>query len=251
MLGSMLKTIAATAAFAVVHSTLASSAVKQQAAGLVGERNRNGLYRVFFIAQSALTASLLAMYLRQLPSREIYRVEGLPAGLMQTFRGAALLAGFWAARQIGIARVSGVEALVAWSRNGAVPSEPVAQGPALDNRGLARTAGRFAWSRHPLNLVPLPVLWLSPVMTTTLLAFNIATTFYLAVGSLHEESRLRQAYGAAYEAYLKSGVPFYLPAFHRSAMQAISRLCEPRSDGSLTHKDGVRTTAMVSGSVQR
>ena len=50
---SMLKVAAATAVFGVAHSVLASRTAKRAAAETFGERNRNGLYRVFYIAQSA------------------------------------------------------------------------------------------------------------------------------------------------------------------------------------------------------
>jgi methanethiol S-methyltransferase len=74
-----------------------------------------------------------------------------------------------------------------------------------------RIAGPFRWSRHPLNFWPLPILWLHPRMTTNLLAFNAAATIYLVIGSVHEEARLRNAYGTDYIAYQQSEVPFYLP----------------------------------------
>ena len=71
--------------------------------------------------------------------------------------------------------------------------------------------GPFRYTRHPLNLAPLPVLWLNPVMTANLAVFNLAATVYFVAGSWHEEQRLRAAYGDAYEEYRRSGVPFYLP----------------------------------------
>jgi hypothetical protein len=48
-------------------------------------------------------------------------------------------------------------------------------------------------------------------MTVKLLAFNLAATVYLIVGSWHEEARLRAAYGRPYERYRDSGTPFYWP----------------------------------------
>lgn len=213
---NMLKVTLATAAFAVTHSVLASRPAKQAATRLFGRRNRNGLYRVLFIAQSAVTFALLAAYIRRLPGRELYRVQGPLAWLMHAGQGGAILYATAAARQVGFRRIVGLESFGCWLGDGPVPPEPEAQGPAFDDQGKRHGIGPFAWSRHPLNFAPLPVLWLWPRMTTTLLAFNAAATVYLVVGSLHEEVRLRQAYGEAYCAYQRSGIAFYLPRPVRS-----------------------------------
>jgi protein-S-isoprenylcysteine O-methyltransferase Ste14 len=63
-------------------------------------------------------------------------------------------------------------------------------------------------------------------MTTSLLAFNTAATIYLAVGSLHEEARLREAFGAEYDAYLNSGVSFYVPVPARSGLERTSAMAK-------------------------
>jgi hypothetical protein len=126
-----------------------------------------------------------------------------------------------AARQVGVRRIFGLESFTAWLGNGPVPPEPEAQGPALDAEGRRHAAGPFAWSRHPLNFAPVPIFWLWPRMTTSLLAFNAAATAYLVIGSLHEEARLQEAFGADYAAYQRSGVPFYLPAPQRGAVESM------------------------------
>ncbi len=219
---SMFKVAAATAAFGVVHSLLASRAAKRAAASHLGERNRNGLYRVFYIGQSLVTFGMLAAYIRRQPGRELYRVEGPLALLMHAVQAGAVAYATSAAGQVGLRRITGLESLLAWLGDGPVPPEPEAQGPALDGEGSEHAAGPFAWSRHPLNFAPLPVLWLWPRMTTNLLAFNVAATVYLVVGSLHEEARLREAFGDEYDAYRDSGVPFYVPAPQRSALEPTS-----------------------------
>src|SRR5437588_841547 len=100
----------------------------------------------------------------------------------------------------------------------ALASRP-AKRAATRTLGERHAIGPFAWSRHPLNFAPLPILWLWPRMTTSLLAFNTAATIYLVVGSLHEEARLREAFGDDYVAYLDSGVPFYVPLPARSGLE--------------------------------
>lgn len=208
---SMLKVAAATTLFAGVHSALASRFAKRAAAELFGERNRNGLYRSFYIAQSVVTFGLLTAYIGRQPYRELYRVTGPPAALMHLVQAGMFVYVTTAAMQVGIRRITGLQNLLQWLGDGHVPREPEAQGPAFNADGLDRSPGPFAWSRHPLNFAPLPILWLMPTMTTRLLAFNTTATIYFVIGSLHEESRLRQAYGSRYEAYRRSGVPFYVP----------------------------------------
>jgi methanethiol S-methyltransferase len=228
---SMLKVAAATAAFGVVHSALASRTAKRATARHFGERNRNGLYRVFYIGQSLVTFGMLAAYIRRQPNRELYRVEGPLAYLMHAIQAGALVYATAAAGQVGLRRITGLESFLAWLGDGPIPQEPEAQGPALDDEGRQHAAGPFAWSRHPLNFAPLPIFWLWPRMTTNLLAFNTAATIYLVVGSLHEEARLREACGDDYDAYLNSGVPFYIPALERSGLELTSAIANENDSG--------------------
>lgn len=230
---NMLKVAAATALFGLVHSALASRTAKKTAEKLLGTRNRNGLYRVVFIAQSAATFAVLVEYIRRLPSRELYQVTGSGAITMHAGQLAGAIAALSAAHQIGLSRVTGLENLCAWLKGDTVGSEPEAQGPALDEVGLQRAAGPFAWSRHPLNFAPIAILWLCPRMTTSLLAFNLAATAYLVLGSLHEEARLNEAYGDEYAKYQDSGVSFYLPTPRHSAKLAIESLLEQRQSTRL------------------
>lgn len=213
---SMLKVAAATAAFGVVHSALASRAAKRAAVFTIGERNRNGLYRGIYNGQALVTFGLLAAYIRRQPGRELYRIEGPLAYLMHAIQAGAVVYVVGATNQIGLQRISGLESFLAWLGDGPVPPAPEGQGPALDDEGLQRAAGPFAWSRHPLNFAPLPIFWLWPRMSTNLLVFNTAATIYMVLGSLHEETRLRQAYGDRYEAYIKSGIPFYVPSLSQN-----------------------------------
>ena len=225
---SMFKVIAATTAFAIVHSALASHGAKRAATKTFGERHRNGLYRVVFITQSAVTFAVLAAYMRRQPSREIYRVRPPVSLAMHGAQVTALVYATAAARQVGIRRIVGLTSFVAWLGEGPVLPEPEAQGPALDEQGLARHAGPFSWSRHPLNFAPLPILWLWPRMTTNLLAFNAAATVYLVIGSLHEESRLREVFGDKYIAYERSDVAFYLPSPDRNAADSMASVVNPQ-----------------------
>jgi protein-S-isoprenylcysteine O-methyltransferase Ste14 len=211
----LVKTIVATALFGLVHSALASRQAKDLAAACLGRRNRNAFYRLFFIGQSFVTLAVLAAYLWRLPDRVLYHIRGWPAALLRLGQAASLLYAVAAAYHAGLTRITGLASAAAWLRGSAVvPPEPEAQGPVpvLASAGAMRVTGPFAHSRHPLNLAPVPIFWLWPRMTLKLAVFNLVSTLYLVVGSLHEEARLRAAYGAPYDRYRSSGVPFYLPA---------------------------------------
>jgi methanethiol S-methyltransferase len=207
------KLVIATVLFAAVHSGLASLQAKRFASRLFGQRMRNAWYRPMYLLQSVASAGLLYGYARRLPDRTLYdlkRSQWVP--LLQAARIGAILYAVWAAHEVGLAEILGLRSLSAWAEKQAeVPPEPEAQGPALVGQ-VMKVTGPFRMSRHPLNLSPLPVLWLRPRMTRNLLLFNLLATAYLILGSVHEESRLEIAYGDAYRRYQHSYVPFYLPS---------------------------------------
>ena len=208
----MIQAAGATAAFGVLHSMLASRAAKEAAAGLVGERNRDGLYRAFFNVQATVTTGMLVAYVARRPGRELYRVRGPARAAMHAGQAASLVMVVAAAHEVGMLRFGGLRSLAAWAAGGPVPPSPEAQGPAPNGEGRLEAGGPFRLSRHPTNFWALPVLWLWPRMTTPLLAFNVAATVYFVIGSKREEERLLEAYGAEYRRYVRSGVPFYVPA---------------------------------------
>src|SRR4030067_811814 len=70
--------------------------------------------------------------------------------------------------------------------------------------------GLYRYVRPPLSTAGAAFLWLTPIMTTTLLALYSAFTAYLYLGSLHEERRLRAEFGEAYTNYQRR-VPRMIP----------------------------------------
>jgi hypothetical protein len=177
----------------------------------LGERTRNGLYRPFYLVQSFATGAVLYAFCRKLPDRDLNELHGPVRAVMQAGRIAALLWAVWSAKEVGIAEILGMKpALQLASGRAEVEPEPEAQGPSMSGEHM-NASGQFSLSRHHLNFAPLPVFWLRPKMTRNLLAFNVLATAYLALGSVHEASRLRKAYGRSYEDYERSGIPFFIP----------------------------------------
>lgn len=204
--------VCAAAIYCAVHSAFASKPAKRTAARLFGASAADAFYRIFFNAQSVVGLAALALYGRRLPDRRLYEVTGAREIAMRVVQASGIAWGIWTARQVGITELLGVKPLLQAMVNQS-PDPPEAQGPRLD--GGKGIRGPFLASRHPLNFAPIPAFWATPLMTLNRLVFNVVGTVYLVLGSIHEEARLKGRYGAEYEAYTRSGVPFFLPDFRR------------------------------------
>lgn len=211
-----LKVCIATIVYAAVHSVLASRKAKQVTQNLIGPRNRNAWCRPFYLAQSVATMVPLVVYIRRQPGKTLYHLRGIAALPFRLAQLGGISWAVYAAYEVGITEILGIRPLRQWlSKEGSIAPEPEAQGPALTGHGLLRVEGPFRFSRHPLNLVPLIVLWMNPRQTTNLAAYNAVSTIYLVLGSWHEEARLRAAYGDVYRQYEKGRIPFYIPRLKR------------------------------------
>ncbi len=211
------KAALATAAYAALHSALASETAKSAAERVVGTRTRNAFYRpIFNVVAVCATAGLLA-YVWTLPDRRLWTARGPAAGAMRVGQGLSLGYLIWAALSQDTLGFTGLPQLWAFARGRPVPREPAGQGPALDDRTHGvRAAGPFARVRQPANIAFVPMLWLNPTLTAKWATFAAAVTAYSALGSLHAERMLRDAYGPAYADYQRR-VPMLVPSLRRPA----------------------------------
>jgi hypothetical protein len=213
MFKSILKIVAATALVVGIHSVLASKAAKKKANELFGERTRNGLYRPLYNGLAIATFGALGLYALTLPNRELYKIRRPFSWLMHSVQFFFMLYLLYGAKEIGFLRFAGVPNFVALATGQSfVPAEPEGQGPILESSDKMKITGPFRFSRHPLNFGMIPIIWLMPRMTVNLAAFNVITTAYLIVGSLHEEKRLVETYGQAYINYRASEINFFVPS---------------------------------------
>ena len=213
------KTFAATLLYSVVHSLFASRSAKRTAARVFGARYRNSFYRAFYLVQSAATLVLLIRYIQRQPTRRLFALQGPAAALLRLLQASGFGWALVAAFEVGYLEILGLRPLFQLlSGVEEIAPEPEAQGPVLHSPSM-RVEGPFQFSRHPLNVAPVIVLWCNPRMTTNLLAYNVCSTVYLVIGSMLEERRLAEAYGEAYRKYQAGGVSFYLPGPSRQRQQ--------------------------------
>jgi hypothetical protein len=217
MFKSIIKIVASTALVVGIHSLLASKAAKKKASELFGERARNGLYRPLYNGLAIATFGALSLYALRLPNRELYKIRRPFSRLMRLVQFFFVLYLLHGAREIGFLKFAGVpniNALV--TGRSFIPVEPEGQGPIIESPGKMKITGPFRFSRHPLNFGMIPIIWLMPRMTVNLAAFNLITTVYLFLGSVHEEKRFVETYGQAYIDYQTSEINFFVPSLTHS-----------------------------------
>jgi methanethiol S-methyltransferase len=179
--------------FGVIHSTLASSRVKAFAARVFGQKASRH-YRLFYVTAAAITSLAYfvpvillrdsPLYEIPVPWRYLTLVLQLGAGilLIVTLFQTSLL------HFIGMATLFGEKT----------------------SADRLITGGFYRYTRHPIYLFSLILLWLLPVMTWNRLALAIGVTVYTLIGSLLEERRLAAQFGQEYLDY-KKHTPWLIP----------------------------------------
>ena len=206
-----LRVVSICALWALMHSILASKQVKDLAHRISGPRYRDGLYRLTFNAQSVVSLLWAARQFSQLPDRELYRVRPPWSWLLRANQVASLGVLLSGVRVMGILRFAGLTPLRDLLTGSDVRPAPEAQGPPSGSDDEMVRSGAFRFSRHPGNLGALGFFMFLPRMTANRTVLIVLVALYVVLGSMHEEYRLRAAYGAAYERYRRV-VPFLVPS---------------------------------------
>jgi protein-S-isoprenylcysteine O-methyltransferase Ste14 len=202
------------ALWALAHSVLASKRTKDLARRISGSRYRDGLYRFAYNAQSVVTLLWAALRFSRLPDRDLYHVRPPWSWLLRASQAASLGVLLSGVRVMGILRFAGLTPLIDLLAGRDVRPAPEAQGPPLGSDEEVVKAGAFRFSRHPGNLGALGFFLFLPRMTSNRAVLLVLVGLYVVLGSMHEEHRLRTAYGAAYERYRRA-VPFLIPGRSR------------------------------------
>lgn len=182
------------AAYGVLHSTLASNRVKNLAA-----RRFSGIfprhYRLFYSLMAVVSTFAYFSAVLLFPDQALYRIQ--PPWLYLT---------------LTIQLVTGVCFISALFQNSLLGFSGLASLLSKRPSGEERltTNGFYRYTRHPLYLFALIMLWLLPVVSWNILALVIGVTVYTLIGSLLEERRLAQQFGQEYADY-KKRTPWLIP----------------------------------------
>jgi len=186
--------------FALVHSLLADPAFKSRARSIIGtafDRWQRLAYNLLALIMTLPFFAILAF----LPARTLYQIPWPWIYIMaggQLLLAAAMISTL---SQTGAGSFLGLDQICNKSRT--------AHGNGLVTKGI------YSRTRNPLFLFAVLILWLSPLMTESLLAFNVLATIYFYLGARHEERSLKAEYGGTYEKY-KRRVPMFLPRLRSS-----------------------------------
>lgn len=188
--------ISATTVYGVIRSGLASWRTRKLAKRLFGEK----IYRAYrlFLTLVTLIGGLGLIYLVDtLPDVKIYSL-GMPWILLTIPVQVLCFAGAMASlRQTDIWDLTGIRRLFR---------------PEKEQTQVLIIRGMYYWVRHPLYICVLLFVWLMPLMTWNILAFNVGITILITIGAVNEEKRLLKSFGEEYAEYQKR-VPMLIPGF--------------------------------------
>lgn len=196
--GPML-TIGAFSLYAIIHSLLATLRAKRTAStrlGTIADRS----YRLIYNLVSGITLIPVLAVPALLPGKTLYQLSGIwlvATTSVQLLSATIILAGMV---QTDLWHFIGFRQLLKRPES--------VQTPMI-------THGLYRYMRHPLYTGGMLFIWFTPVMTTSLLAFNLAATLYLYIGSIFEERRLVVEFGQAYRDYQRH-VPRFIPRPRKS-----------------------------------
>jgi protein-S-isoprenylcysteine O-methyltransferase Ste14 len=180
--------------YGLVHSWLASLGFKAWVQHWLGERGSR-IYRLAYNLFAVVSLLPVLVLPALLPDQPLYAIPFPWLLISLALQGLAVVALLLGLLQTGLWSFLGLSQL-----NGGSPSGP----SKLVVRGLYR------WVRHPLYSAGLVFIWLTPLMTTNLLAFNLGATIYLIVGALFEERKLLREFGEEYANY-RARTPMLVP----------------------------------------
>lgn len=180
--------------YGVLHSLLATLGAKARARQWFGSAT-DRWYRLVYNFVGIVTFLPILGLVAAYPGEQLYVIPTPWSYVTLAGQLLALLALAVGLIQTGIWSFLGFEQMLV--------SSPISQQEMV-------TGGLYRWVRHPLYTAGLVFIWLTPIMTSGLLALNIGLTIYLVVGAIYEERKLVREFGEEYINY-QQNTPMIVP----------------------------------------
>ncbi len=176
-----------------IHSIIARDIVKNPLTKWIGKE----FYKLFYISVAGITQCLLLYFYRPL-SGIVWETHGMLYWVLTFLFLASLSMSGISSLILDYMEVLGVRGILRRMRNQPdPPADLVVRGP-------------YRFTRHPVYLGMIGILWIGPVMTVSRLEFAILGTIYLLVGTFLEDRDTKESLGEAYKEY-SNNVPMIIP----------------------------------------
>ncbi|NYT09276.1 MAG: isoprenylcysteine carboxylmethyltransferase family protein [Methanosarcinales archaeon] len=189
--------------FAAVHSFMDDKVFRRWASRRIGIA-LDRWHRLAFTLLALIMVLPFLYILAFLPDRILYVASWPAFALMAAIEALAAAMLLIALLQTGVLHFLGLT------------------GPVRPEMVVLVTDGFYCHLRNPFFLFAILFLWSSPIMTASLLTFNIMATIYFYLGARHEERSLKEKFGEAYEEY-RQRVPMFLPRIRCRDKRPIDR----------------------------
>lgn len=186
--------------FAVSHSLLASSKLKQLLATQLGDLF--SFYRLFYNIVSLVIIYLIYKYSPR-PDVVIYDLSSPYDILILVPQFLSLFGIFWSLNYFCAKEFLGIEQVKRFINKTYSPDE-------LDEIYTLNINGPYRYIRHPLYFFSFTFLLFRPTMDLFYLTFIFCSSAYFYIGSFFEEKKLVEKFGDIYIDYRRT-VPRFIP----------------------------------------
>lgn len=165
------------------------------------------IYQKAFYAMGSIIVLLLVIVFWQQSHLVVMRAEGFSFWFL---RGVFLFcpAGFlWAVKSLDAFDALGVNVLIDQT------------GGSTDNTRPITARGPYRWSRHPIYLLVIVIIWACPVLTLDRLIFNVLWSIWIIIGTFLEDRDLHRKFGDRYREYSRRVsmlIPYRIPGIKQT-----------------------------------
>jgi protein-S-isoprenylcysteine O-methyltransferase Ste14 len=179
--------------FFLQHSIMVRKGFKKWLGKYMPDMYHNAFYGI----TSAVALLLVLVFWQKAPTL-VVRADGIIFWMLRGLFCICMAGFFWGVKALGSFDALGVQPLLRYIRNRQVKQQQIiANGP-------------YRWSRHPLYLFMIILIWSCPVLTLDRLMFNIMWSLWILIGTYLEDRDLHREFGSQYLEY-SSRVPMLIP----------------------------------------